>query len=263
MCGRYSQYGELSEIRIEFDVDRVDISRDFRPLYNIAPSYGPGFEQPIVVRNRSGERVLRLGRWWMIPSFWDKPLKTLPTAFNARAEELESKPFFRDAFRRRRCLVPATGWREFVPARQSKKQPYHFKLEREVFAFAGVWSTWTSPDGELVDSFAIVTTRPNATAAAIHDRMPLVMPPDLYSAWLEDDAQAASVLERAQERAADLHLEMYPADPRGNSVRFEGPEVIQKVDQVPQLAEPPSDAGRQEQLALELAPPSQAAPRRR
>lgn len=236
MCGRFSQEAELSEIKLELKVEQLEIFRELQPLYNIAPSYGPGVEQAFVVQNREGQRVLRQGRWWMIPHYWSKPLKTLPVAFNARAEDLEQKPFWRTAFHRYRCLVPATGWREFKPEGK-KKQPYHFRLERQVLAFAGLWSRWTSPEGEVVDSFAIVTTEPNAQAAPIHDRMPLVVAPDLYQSWLDPAADANAVLAEARARIATLALQVYPSDPRGNSVRFEGPEVVARVEPEP-LAEP-------------------------
>jgi putative SOS response-associated peptidase YedK len=225
MCGRFSQEAELSEIKLELKVDQLELLREFRPLYNIAPAYGPGFEQAFVVQTRDGKRALRLGRWWLIPHFWSKPLKQLPAAFNARAEELEQKPFWRQAFHERRCLVPATGWREFKPEGK-KKQPYQFRLTRHVFAFAGLWSRWASPDGELVDSFAVVTTPPNASAAPYHDRMPLVLAPELYADWLDPQADAAALLREARSRNEQLALEVYPSDPRGNNVHFEGPEVV-------------------------------------
>jgi putative SOS response-associated peptidase YedK len=228
MCGRFSQEAELSEIKLELKVEQLELLREFRPLYNIAPSYGPGFEQAFVSQTREGRRVLRLGRWWMIPSFWSKPLKALPSAFNARAEDLELKPFWRQAFHERRCLVPATGWREFK-SEGKKKQPYQFRLERRLFAFAGLWSRWTSPDGELIDSFAVVTTAPNAKAAAYHDRMPLVMPAELCDRWLDPRAEPAQVLAEARARSIELELEVYASDPRGNNVRFEGPEVVAPV----------------------------------
>jgi putative SOS response-associated peptidase YedK len=237
MCGRFSQEAELSEIKLELKVEQLELFREFRPLYNIAPSYGPGFEQAFVVRSRDGKRVLRLGRWWMIPHFWSKPLKALPAAFNARAEDLESKPFWRGAFQQFRCLVPATGWREFKPEGK-QKQPYHFKLERRVFAFAGLWSRWTSPEGEVVDSFAVVTTEPNATAARYHDRMPLVMPPDLYEGWLDPRADAAQLLQEARLRSAALALDVYPTNPIGNRVQFEGPEVVARAEQRELFTEP-------------------------
>lgn len=232
MCGRFSQEAELSEIKLELKVERLELFREFRPLYNIAPSHGPGVEQAFVVQTHDEKRALRLGRWWMIPHFWSKPLKALPAAFNARAEDLEQKPFWRQAFQERRCLVPATGWREFK-SEGKKKQPYQFRLERAVFAFAGLWSRWASPEGELVDSFALVTTAPNETAAQYHNRMPLVMPADLYARWLDPGADPAQVLREARERAARLPLTVYPSDPRGNDVRFEAPEVVARVEPGP------------------------------
>jgi len=172
----------------------------------------------------------------MIPHYWSKPLKSLPAAFNARAEDLEKKPFWRSSFQRYRCLVPATGWREFK-LEGKKKQPYHFRLERHLFAFAGLWSRWTSPDGEVVDSFAIVTNEPSATAAKYHDRMPLVVPPDLYEGWLEPQADASAVLAEARARSGVLRLEVHATDPRGNNVRFEGPEVVAPYEPPPAPAE--------------------------
>lgn len=229
MCGRFSQEAELSEIKLELKVEQLELFREFRSAYNIAPSHSGGFEQAFVLQTRDGQRAIRLGRWWMIPHFWSKPLKALPAAFNARSEEIAQKPFWRDAFRHQRCLVPATGWREFR-AEGKLKQPYQFRLAQRLFAFAGVWSSWTSPDGELVESFAIVTTEPNAVAAEYHDRMPLVIEPDLYDRWLDPEADAQQVLAEARARAAQLSLDVYPTNPLGNNVRFEGPEVVERLE---------------------------------
>jgi putative SOS response-associated peptidase YedK len=232
MCGRFSEEAELSEIKLELKVEQLEIFREFRPVYNIAPSYGPGYEQLFVVKTREGKRALRLGRWWMIPHYWNKPLKALPAAFNARAEDLGTKPFWRGAFERYRCLVPATGWREFR-SEHGKKQPYQFRLEQRLFAFAGLWSRWTSPDGERVDSFAIVTTAPSERAAPYHDRMPLVLPSELYEAWLEPSHDGKSVLNDACAQALRLPLEVYPTNPVGNNSRFEGPEVVERLEPQP------------------------------
>jgi len=258
MCGRFSQEAELSEIKLQLRVEQLEMFREFRPVYNIAPSYGDGFERPFVIRTREGKRALRLGRWWMIPHFWSKPLKALPAAFNARAEELASKPFWRGAFERYRCLVPATGWREFR-AEHGKKQPYQFRLEDRLFAFAGLWSRWTSPDGELVDSFAIVTTAPSATAAHYHDRMPLVIPTALHEAWLDPTHAGTAVLSEACARSLQIPLDVFPVDPRGNNVHFEGPEVVTRIDPEQAVA-----ARRAEQQSLFAeTPAAKAAPRGR
>jgi putative SOS response-associated peptidase YedK len=227
MCGRYTDHGELSDIRLAFDVDQLELFREWKPTFNVTPGYGPGFEQLFVVRTPAGVRQLKLGRFWLIPPAWKQPLKELPTAFNARAEELTRKPFWRDAFARRRCLVPATGWREFK-GRAGKKQPFHFHFDHQLFAFAGVHSTWISPDGEAVDSFAIVTTEPSAVAAPFHDRMPLVLTRAHQAAWLDTD-DPASVLALARAASLSLPLEVYASDPVGNDGRYEGPRVLDPV----------------------------------
>ncbi len=236
MCGRFSKEAELSEIKLELKVEQLELFREFRPLYNVAPSYNGGHEQLFVVKTREGARALRLGRWWMIPHFWKKPLKALPAAFNARAEDVPHKPMWRGAFERFRCLVPATGWREFRPEGK-KKQPYQFRLpEQRLFAFAGLWSRWTSPDGELVESFAIITTAPSAQAAVIHDRMPLVLPAELHEGWLDRNSDGAAILRQAEERSLARPLQIYPVNPRGNDARYEGPEVVEPYQ--PEPAEP-------------------------
>lgn len=256
MCGRYTNAAEFSEIRLELRVEQLELFRDWTPTYNIAPSYGPGSEQLIVVRTAGEKRAVRLARWWMIPAFWQQPLKKLPTAFNARSEDIDSKPFWRDAFRSSRCLVPATGWREFSGER-GHKQPFHFQLGGKLFAFAGVHATWTSAVGEVVESFAIVTTTPNQIAATIHDRMPLVMPADLQESWLADDSRAIPVLRDACARSLELELEVYPTDPIANNVHYEGPRTIERFS--PAKAAAPA---AQQDLFANLAAPGQQRSRR-
>jgi len=256
MCGRYTNETEFSQIGLLFQASDGTF-RPWTPKYNISPSAKPGFEQLIVTADRQGSlgqgspgaRKLRLARFWLIPSFWSKPLSLLPTAFNARSEDLGQKRFWQQPYAHSRCLVPTTGWREFVAvsaeARADKagkstgrksapKQPYHFRPRNAdgstPLAFAGLWSTWTSPEGEVVDSFAILTTTPSPTAGQIHDRMPLVLPADLYDAWLTDDARRDEVLSSARDYASQLELEIFPSDPVANSVHFEGPDACRPID---------------------------------
>jgi putative SOS response-associated peptidase YedK len=259
MCGRYSDGAELSEIRLAFAVDQLELFRDWQPTYNITPSYGPGFEQLIVLRTDEGKRALRLARFWLIPPSWPRPLKELPTAFNARAEELTKKPFWRAAFQADRCLVPATGWREFQ-GQPGKKQPFHFHFGHRLFAFAALHSTFVSPEGEAVDSFAIVTTAPSPLAATIHDRMPLVLAPEHYAAWL-GPGDAEGVLEAAQRASLTQALEIYPSNPVGNSGRFEGREVLERAAS-PTAASPGAPV-QGELFGGATAAPSRSAPRAR
>ncbi|MDX2055740.1 MAG: SOS response-associated peptidase [Polyangiaceae bacterium] len=234
MCGRYSNTAELSEIALTFDADVSQVS-GWRPTYNISPSWGPGFEQLIVVAPGEAERSVRLARFWLIPKFWKKPLKELPTAFNARSEDIERRAFFRESLRAQRCLIPATGWREFV-GNQGKKQPFHFRSEAPLFAFAGLWSSWVSPEGVGVDTFAIITTAPGPTARAVHDRMPLAMPPTLYGDWLGNQVAPEACLEEAIQVSLSAPLSVYASDPIGNNPRFEGPEVLKAAPQPQQGA---------------------------
>jgi putative SOS response-associated peptidase YedK len=222
MCGRYSLApAEFSEIQLAFDVESA---LELEPRYNIAPTWSPGHEPPIVRVDSSGRRQLELARWWMIPAYWKRPLKALPTAFNARVEELGSKRFWSRSFESRRCLVPATGWREFTGP-SGQRQPHHFHFGHRSFAFAGIWDEWVAPTGDGVRSFAIVTVPANDLVTPIHDRMPLCLDPSVYGLWLDPSVPGPQALEAA--RGAVLPpLAHYPTDPAGNDVRREGPAVI-------------------------------------
>jgi putative SOS response-associated peptidase YedK len=222
MCGRYSlSPAEFSEIQLAFEVEPAF---ELAPRYNIAPTWAPGHEPPIVRVDSSGQRQLELARWWMIPSYWKRPLKALPTAFNARVEELASKRFWSRSLESRRCLVPATGWREFTGP-SGQRQPHQFHFEHRLFAFAGLWDEWMSPEGEGVRSFAIVTVPANDSVAPVHDRMPLYLDPSLYALWLDASVPGERALEAAR-GAVSAPLDHYAADPAGNDVRREGPAVI-------------------------------------
>lgn len=228
MCGRYSLApAEFSEIQLEFQVAGVE--EQLAPRYNIAPSSRPGHEPPIVVREPGGERQLRLARWWLIPAFWRRPLQALPTSFNARAEELASKRFWASAFDTRRCLVPATGWREFTGL-AGQRRPHHFHYEHRLFAFAGIWDEWLSPEGLSVRSFAIVTVPANEVVSSVHDRMPLRVEPECHARWLDPEIPGVEALESARAALAPP-LSGHECDPAGNDVRREGPQVIAPVRQ--------------------------------
>ena len=226
MCGRYSLAPtEFSEIQLEFQV--AGMGSEPPPRYNIAPSSGPGHEPPIVLREPGGERQLQLARWWLIPAFWGRPLHALPTSFNARAEELGSKRFWSRSFDTRRCLVPATGWREFTGP-TGRRQPHHFHYDHRLFAFAGIWDEWLSPEGLAVRSFAIVTVPANEVVSAVHDRMPLRVEAEYHTRWLDPEVPGAEALESVRAAVAPAPS-AHECDPAGNDVHRDGPEVIAPV----------------------------------
>jgi putative SOS response-associated peptidase YedK len=194
MCGRYVITSTPEAIRALFEYPERP---NFPPRYNIAPT------QPIpIVRLADGKRQFALMRWGLIPS-WVKDPKSFSLLINARAESVVDKPAFRAAMRRRRCLIPADGFYEWTEV-GGRKRPYFVRLKSgEPFAFAGLWETWTGPNGEEIDTAAIVTTAANPTLAAIHNRMPVILPPEAFEMWLDcvhvDPSTAAALLVPARD----------------------------------------------------------------
>jgi putative SOS response-associated peptidase YedK len=192
MCGRYVITSPPAAIRALFGYGEQP---NFPPRYNVAPT------QPIpVVRLVDGKPSFVLMRWGFVPA-WVKDPKTVSLMINARGESVADKPAFRNAMRRRRCLMPADGfyeWREAGAGAGAPKQPYFVRPKSGgPVAFGGLWETWTGPNGEEVDTVAIVTTRANRTLAFIHDRMPVVVPPEAFALWLDGanvEAEAAAAL---------------------------------------------------------------------
>jgi putative SOS response-associated peptidase YedK len=155
-------------------------SLDLKPRYNIAPS-----QEVPAVRQSGGGRELALLRWGLIPH-WAKDEKIGYRMINARAETVAEKPSFRTAFRRRRCLIPATGFFEWKPV-QGGKQPYNIRIgDGKLFAFAGLWERWEGQGGRIVESCTIVTDA-NEVLRPIHDRMPVILDPADYGAWLDPE----------------------------------------------------------------------------
>ena len=196
MCGRYTLIANAEAIRLLFEVPAFD-ERLVVPRYNIAPT------QPIVVvRQGAKGRELVPVRWGLIP-WWAKDPTTLPLMVNARAEGIEKKPAFRDPFKYRRCLVPASGFYEWQPRGKGPKQPFLASPgnirtgDDKLIAFAGLWETWHGPDGSEIDTATIVVTDANAALKPIHDRMPVVIAAKDFETWLSnatDPAAAAALL---------------------------------------------------------------------
>lgn len=220
MCGRYTVIATPEVLRALFGYPEQP---NFPPRFNIAPT------QPVaIVRLVDGKRQFALMRWGLLPS-WVKDPKTFALLINARGESVLDKPAFRAAMKRRRCLIPADGFYEWQ-AVAGRKQPFYVRAKSGApFAFAGLWETWTGPNGEELDTAAIVTTRANRTLAPIHDRMPVVVPPEAFDLWLnctKVDAITASALIAP---APENFFEAYPVSTHVNRVANDDPKLVEPV----------------------------------
>ncbi len=186
MCGRYVIKTPPALMRQAFGYGEQP---NFPPRYNVAPT------QPIpVVRLVDGRRSFALVRWGLIPS-WVKDPRGFSLLINARAESVLEKPAFRNAMRRRRCLIPADGFYEWK--RDGDRKRPHVARPQGLVAFAGLWEPWMGPNGEELDTACIVTTAANRTLGSLHDRMPAVIPPEAFDLWLDCanvDAETAAAL---------------------------------------------------------------------
>jgi len=174
MCGRYSLYSDVDELNSIYDT-ASDLA--LKPRFNIAPES----ECPIV-RLNDGKREIIICHWGLIPH-WAKDDKIKP--INAKAETVKKKPFFRNAFRHQRCLVPANGYYEWQATNGRKKPWYIYPADEPLISFAGLWETWEGGD-EPRDTFTIITTAANEKTAAIHDRMPVIISPEYHDDWLQE-----------------------------------------------------------------------------
>jgi putative SOS response-associated peptidase YedK len=180
MCGRFALIVDASVLADVFDVDPP---HDFEPRFNIAPTQNI----PIVRTGKEQTRECEMVRWGLIPP-WAKDMTIGAKMINARAETVAEKPSFRAAVKRRRCLVPANGFYEWVTTKNGKR-PYfiHFEDGR-TFAFAGLWERWTARGGASLESCTIITTTANELISDLHHRMPVILPPEHHGEWLQPES---------------------------------------------------------------------------
>jgi putative SOS response-associated peptidase YedK len=189
MCGRFTNTATDTEIAEAFDATPPAVSVA-RPRFNICPT------QPvIIVRAPGADRELVLMRWGLVPR-WAKDVSLGSRMINARSETLAEKPAFRDAFRKRRCLVPVTGFFEWRTTANGKQPHLIRRSDLRPFALAGLWESWRSPeDGSTLETFTIITTQANAKLVPLHDRMPVILGPRQIDAWLAPETDAAKLQE--------------------------------------------------------------------
>jgi putative SOS response-associated peptidase YedK len=288
MCGRFASARKRQELLEEFGVQRDRVVEPLRPDYNVAPTKpvyavvtrrpedaakedggGPDEAQPKTAGPKTagpkaaepetagpeaaegeGVRELRVVRWGLVP-FWAKDISIGSRLINARAETVASKPAFRHAFARHRCLLPADGFYEWEKSGDSKgarKQPHYIRREDGgVLAFAGLYELWRDKDrpDDDPDSWlwtaTIITTRAEDEVGRIHDRMPMVIEPGRWADWLDPAAPSTEALHGLMTPAASVHLTTYPVSTEVNSVRNNGPGLIEPMEGDSEPAGSPRD----------------------
>ena len=222
MCGRYSLIADLGELarRFEFDGDWLA----FESAYNIAPT------QDVLTVVGGETRSGGFMRWGLVP-WWAKNMSIGSRMINARAETVAEKPAFRNALRRRRCLVIADGFYEWQRTGAHRKPMRVVMRSGEPFAFAGLWSVWKDPDGNRIPSCTIITTTANDLLRPIHDRMPVVLPREMEAFWLDRSVDDPDALRSVLSPYPNDAMEAYEVSTLVNSAANDGPEVIEAAGQ--------------------------------
>lgn len=218
MCGRFTLTRSAAEVAAHFGISDAPA---FAAHWNAAPTQ----ELPIVRMRRSGERVLELRRWGLVPG-WAADVSAGARMINARVESVHERPAFRDALQRRRCLVPADGFYEWQ-GRAGSRRPFHLALpDGGLFAMAGLYARWQGAGGEVVDSFTVLTGPAQGAVTALHDRMPVIVDPAGYAAWLDPEAKDPAALLEGLPEALGAGLVARPVSRRVNDVRNDDPGCL-------------------------------------
>ena len=232
MCGRYV----LKRKDLEALLARLGVKdpAEYISRYNIAPST---MIPAVRATSESGQREAVALQWGLVPR-WSKDAKSGAKLANARADGVATKPAFRDAFKQRRCVVPASGFYEWQTIGRLK-QPWFFQMKDESpFVFAGLWERWRSEDGVELQTCALITTSPNEVVSSFHDRMPVILRDAAIDRWLDPATKDASPLEPLLAPVPGELMKATPVSANVNSVRNEGPELIEPV--TPITSAPPS-----------------------
>jgi len=256
MCGRFASARKRQELLAEFDVQRDRVTDPLQPDYNVAPTkpvYAvltrpaekpaePGDAENAADGGPRAERQLRVVRWGLVP-FWAKDASIGSRMINARAETVAEKPAFRRAFAKQRCLLPADGFYEWVtndpktgdPDRPRKQPYYIYREDGRVLAFAGLYERWhdkSRPDDDPAATLwtaTIITTRAEDEVGRIHDRMPMVIDPSRWADWLDPEATSPEAVHELLAPAAVMHLTSHAVSTDVNSVRHNGPGLIEPL----------------------------------
>jgi putative SOS response-associated peptidase YedK len=226
MCGRFTDRYTWAELHALYSLTDADMLKsNFPPRFNIAPT-----QLSFVVRlDKAGNRALAEMKWGLVPS-WSKDARMMGATFNAKSETVAEKPAFRAAFKARPCLVVADGFYEWKKLGPKEKQPYFItRADAKPFAFAGLWEWWRAkdagPDAPGLETFTILTCAPNALCAQVHDRMPVMLAPEDWTAWLATPEQRKALLRPFP--AGDMT--MWPVTRAVGNVKNTGPELVEPI----------------------------------
>ncbi|WP_099364515.1 SOS response-associated peptidase [Fredinandcohnia onubensis] len=224
MCGRFTLFAEYDDILNRFDIEAAIEQDLYLQSYNIAPSHSV-----LSVINDGTQNRLGYLRWGFVPS-WAKDEKVGYKMINARAETLTEKPSFRHAFKHRRCLIIADSFYEWKKGPNKTKTPIRIKLKsNDLFAMAGIWERWKSPEGNSLFSCSIITTTPNELMKDIHDRMPVILNKEDEQAWLDPSLNDVSKVSHLLKPLPADNMEAYEVSSLVNSPRNNSPNLIQKI----------------------------------
>lgn len=221
MCGRFTQHHTPEEVAERFEIETTDYL--FEPRYNIAPT------QPIAaVVFQGGGRRLAAFKWGLVP-FWAKDPAISSRMINAKAETLAEKPSFKHAFARRRCLIPADGFYEWQKKGKGPSRPLYIRRrDCGLFAFAGLWEEWSTPDGDHLQTCTIITVEPNELIGEVHHRMAAILRPEDEAIWL-DPRRTPPELEALLRPYPSEELEMYEVSRAVNSPAIDAPSLIRRT----------------------------------
>lgn len=225
MCGRFTNRAKPEQIKSEFKVGNKN-SVLFEPRFNIVPA-----QMIDVVFATETERILTQLKWGLVPS-WSKEAPTSKGLINARAETITEKPSFREAFKSRRCIIPASGFYEWQKEGTGAKQPFYFYLkEKEVFGFAGLWEEWLdNQTGELLETCTIITTEANDVLKPVHDRMPVILKSENYDEWLDATVKDTIRLQELLKPYVAKEMDSHAVSKRINYPDKNSPDLIEPLN---------------------------------
>ncbi|GIO09690.1 putative SOS response-associated peptidase YoqW [Brevibacillus reuszeri] len=227
MCGRFTIVFDAETLLNRFDIE--DIPFDWREIYNVAP----GQKIPAIIEDRGERRIGQL-KWGLVP-FWSKDEKVGYKMINAKSETLREKPAFKNLFARKRCIIPADGFYEWKKVGKEKQPMRIMMTTGEPFAFAGLYDTWTSPEGEKLHTCTIITTKPNDVVQDIHDRMPVILKKQDEQLWLDREKFDADLLQSLLVPYDHDQMRAYPVPAMVGSPKNDLPECIQEIAADPSL----------------------------